>query len=96
MKPEDITVAGRFGVFKEAFAPLNLLLREPTPSEVRERAVVEQRVQEGFYAGFAECFKLMSAIAELTPPEAVKVLNGLQLEVQVFLDESLPRIIRAH
>lgn len=73
MKPEDINIAYLWTIFAGHVLPANA------------PAVQRDEMRKSFYAGFVECFKIMSDLTDALPEaEACKVLERLDGEAKAF------------
>lgn len=73
MKPEE-SIEELWATFESAVLPSDA-------SEVRR-----SEMHKAFFAGFAECFRIMNDLAELlTERQAVEALNRLNGEIRAFM-----------
>jgi hypothetical protein len=76
MKPEEISIKLCWGIFSEAiFKGVN-----PGPEQYEQS-------RRCFYAGFVECFKIMSDLSStLTEEQAMKTLDRISAEASEFFE----------
>jgi len=78
MKPEDISIAYLWILFAGQ-------VLDPGAPEMQR-----QEMRKAFYAGFVECFKVVTDLAdELTEEQTVATLDRLQRESQEFFEEMM-------
>lgn len=76
MKPEDISVAHLWTHFAAMVVPLGA------------SAGQREDMRRSFYAGFLECFKIVTDVStELPEQRAAQVLERIDAEVKAFYEE---------